>query len=88
MGWNPKFLGVKIHISSINHFWKFHIINILYEIIPNDGPEALLSEANSKGDLVDNNNCSLDIGSGDAPSNIGIPVVEVAFVDSPEKKIH
>ena len=25
LGWNPKFLGVKIHISLINHFWKFYI---------------------------------------------------------------
>ena len=73
----------------LQNVWpKFVIIDILCEIIPNDGPEALLNEANSKGDLVDNNNCSLDIGSGDAPSNIGMPVVEVAFVDSPEKKIH
>ena len=34
LGWNPKFLGVKIHISSINHFWKFHILGTTDETAP------------------------------------------------------
>ena len=48
-----------------------------------EGTEALLIDAKSNGDLVDNNNCSLDTVSGVAPSRIGIPVVDEDLLDSP-----
>ena len=45
--------------------------------------EDLLKEANSKGDLEEMSNCSLATGSWTGSSRIGLPVVDVAFVESP-----